>query len=69
MYFVDVYDKSTRLRNMSIYSHFIDILAAYVDIIDASPIYVEIFMIYRQVCSIGRSHRQVRDPVGTLAMC
>lgn len=51
---------------MSIKVQNIDILARYVDFIDLSLRRVEILTISRQVRSIGRLYRQVRDLVGTL---
>jgi glucose/arabinose dehydrogenase len=67
MQFMHLYAISTRWLDMSINAENIDRLGGYVDVVDLFPRYVEIFANFRQVLSIGRLHRHVRDPVGTLA--
>jgi len=47
---------------MSKQMRFIDILCAGVDFIDTFRGYVDFLQYFRQVRSIGRLHRQMRDP-------
>jgi hypothetical protein len=42
-------------------SGFIDIFTDLVDMIDTLAGYVDLFTIYRQIASIGRSNRQMSD--------
>ena len=55
--------ESTGSNNMSKKRSFIDILFGRVDTIDGFAIYVDIRQIFRQVLSIGRLNRHIRDPV------
>jgi len=60
---------STRPTDMSIRQDSIDIYLADVDGIDRFVQYVDFQRFFRQVQSIGRLHRQIRDPGTEIADC